>query len=73
MFFNADKIETHIYVITFFGNGLPSKIKLGYELFNVATFYHNTMKCFNCFRYGNLKKLCEIALSVETVHQSPAK
>ena len=22
------------------------------------TYFHNTMKCFNCYRYGHIKKLC---------------
>ena len=58
MYLNAEKNESHIYIITFYGNALPKKVKLGYELFEVDTYFPNTMKCFNCFRYGHTKKLC---------------
>ena len=58
MYLNAQLTESNLYIITFFGTILPKKVRLGYESFNVDTYFPNTMKCLNCFRYGHLKKLC---------------
>ncbi len=55
---DGSMIDTGVYVLTFFGNKIPEKIKAGFKQLPVTPYTHKPMQCFICQKFGHSSKSC---------------
>ena len=54
-------IPTNTLFLTFGSPELPKEITVGYLKVKVALFVPNTMRCFNCNKFGHTSQRCKVA------------
>ena len=55
---NKETINTNTYILNFDTSKLPHEIKVGYIKIKVETYIPNTLRCFNCQRFGHRQERC---------------
>lgn len=55
---NDSLIETGLIIITFATPNLPEQLFIGYERVKIRPYIPSPLRCYKCFRYGHITKIC---------------
>ncbi|XP_076251540.1 uncharacterized protein LOC143190856 [Rhynchophorus ferrugineus] len=58
---NGNNIETNSFILTFRKDRIPDSIKAGYLSLRVRQYILNSMKCYQCQRFGHVSINCTYA------------